>query len=58
MSDKEITTAAIADFVLNRTDPIAAPAVGKHFGQPTGPGEIDRAAEPLIESWANYNLIY
>ena len=49
MSDKKITTAAIADFVKSHS-PIAAPAVGKHFGKPYWTGEIDRAAEPLIES--------
>ena len=49
MSEKEITTAAIADFVKAQS-PIAAPAVGKHFGQPYWTGEIERAAKPLIES--------
>ena len=49
MSDKEITTAAIADFVKAH-GPIALPAVGKHFGQPFWTSEIQRAAKPLIES--------
>ena len=49
MSEKEITTEAIADFVKAHS-PIAAPAIGKHFGQPFWTSEIDRAAEPLIES--------
>ena len=49
MSDKEITTVAIADFVKAHGT-ITAPAVGKHFGQPYWTGEIEKAAKPLIES--------
>lgn len=49
MSEKEITTAAIADFVKAHS-PIAAPAVGKHFGKPCWTGDIERAAKPLFDA--------